>query len=66
MPDDTSKRGGQDRERISLNEDYEVKDWSRKFGVSTGELVNAVEQVGNHAKDVQDFLERQRKNYNSK
>jgi hypothetical protein len=34
MPDDRSKPGGQDRRRINVNEDYEVRDWSKKFGVS--------------------------------
>lgn len=34
MPDDKSKTGGQDRSRINVNEDYELRDWSKKFGVS--------------------------------
>ncbi len=29
MSDDKTKTGGQDRKRINLNEDYEVRDWSR-------------------------------------
>jgi hypothetical protein len=36
--DDRSKSGGQDRTRINTNEDYEVRDWSKKFGVSADEL----------------------------
>lgn len=56
MSDDKSKPGGQDRTRISLSEDYEVRDWSEKFGVSEDRLRQAVERVGNEAKDVERFL----------
>jgi hypothetical protein len=38
MPDDKSKPGGQDRKRININEDYEVRDWAKKFGVSQDQL----------------------------
>jgi hypothetical protein len=56
VPDDKSKPGGQDRTRISLNEDYEVRDWSKKFGVSPDELKAAVKAVGSDAKAVEAFL----------
>lgn len=56
MSDDKSKSGGQDRSRISLSEDYEVRDWSRKFGVTTDELKAAVKAVGNDAKAVEAHL----------
>lgn len=56
MSDDKSKPGGQDRDRISLSEDYEVRDWSKKFGVTADELRAAVKAVGSSAKDVEDFL----------
>ncbi|RYG85189.1 MAG: DUF3606 domain-containing protein [Alphaproteobacteria bacterium] len=52
MSDDKTKTGGQDRERISLSEDYEVRDWSAKFGVTEDELRAAVAKVGNGADDV--------------
>ena len=32
MADDTSKPGRPDRDRINVNEDYERRDWSEKFG----------------------------------
>jgi Protein of unknown function (DUF3606) len=38
MADDKSKTGRQDRDRINVNEDYELRDWSQKFGVSPDEL----------------------------
>jgi hypothetical protein len=53
MSDDKSKSGGQDRQRISLSEDYEVADWSKKFGVTPDQLRAAVERVGNQAEDVE-------------
>jgi len=35
MPDDKSKPGGQDRTRINVKKDYELRDWSKKFGGHT-------------------------------
>jgi hypothetical protein len=52
MSDDRSKTGGQDRDRISLGEDYEVRDWAAKFGVSEQALREAVARVGHRAEDV--------------
>jgi hypothetical protein len=56
MSDDKTKPGGQDRNRISLSEDYEVRDWSNKFGVTPDELKAAVKAVGNDAKAVEAHL----------
>lgn len=56
MSDDKSKSGGQDRKRINVHEDYELRDWSKKFGVSPEELKKAVEQVGDSAEAVQKHL----------
>jgi hypothetical protein len=53
MADDKSKVGGQDRKRINLSEDYELRDWSKKFGVSAEELKRAVAKVGDRAEDVE-------------
>jgi hypothetical protein len=53
MSDDKTKSGGQDRSRISLDEDYEVRDWASKFGVTADELKAAVRAVGNDAKAVE-------------
>ena len=47
MADDRSKRGPQDRSRINLSEDYEVRYWSKKFRVTPDLLRAAVEKVGN-------------------
>lgn len=60
MSDDKSQPGGRDRRRINLNEDYEVRDWARKFGVSTDELKAAVHAAGNDAQAVEQHLKGQR------
>jgi len=56
MPDNKSKDGKQDRERININEDYELRDWSKKFGVSREELKKAVQKVGTSAEAVRKQL----------
>lgn len=56
MPDDKSKTGGSDRDRINVNEDYELRDWSEKFGVTPEELKTAVKKVGPMADDVKKEL----------
>lgn len=60
MSDDKSKSGGQDRKLISLSEDYEVRDWSKKFGVTPDELKAAVKAVGNDAAAVEAHLKGKR------
>ncbi len=61
MADDKTKPGGQDRKLISLSEDYEVRDWAKKFGVSADELKKAVEAVGNEASEVEEHLKKRKK-----
>jgi hypothetical protein len=58
MADDKSKRGGQDRSRINMHEDYEIRYWTEKFGVSKEELQRAVEKVGPTASAVEQELRR--------
>lgn len=58
MSDDKSKTGGQDRTHIALGEDYEVRDWAKKFGVTADELKAAVKAVGNKATDVEAYLKK--------
>ena len=60
MPDNKSQTGGQDRTRISLSEDYEVRDWAQKFGVTPEQLKAAVQAVGNDAKAVEAHLKESR------
>ncbi len=56
MSDDLSNRGGQDRQRIDVNQPYELRDWSKKFGVSPEELKAAVQRVGDRAQAVEEHL----------
>jgi hypothetical protein len=58
MADDKTKVGGEDRQRISLKEDYEVRDWTESLGVSREKLVEAVGAVGDRADDVRQYLKR--------
>ncbi|HEY4076551.1 MAG TPA: DUF3606 domain-containing protein [Rhizomicrobium sp.] len=52
MTDDKTQAGGPDRARINRDEDYEVQDWSAKFGVSKERLLAAIDKVGPVAIDV--------------
>jgi len=56
MSDDTTKKGIQDRTRINTSEDYEVRYWSEKFGVSRDRLKAAVEKVSNSLSAVEKEL----------
>jgi hypothetical protein len=58
MADDKSIRNGQDRERINMGEDYEVRYWTEKFKVSEDELRDAVGKVGDRAQAVAQELGR--------
>jgi hypothetical protein len=58
MPDDPTKKGPQDRSRISVNEKYELEYWSKRFGVSEDALRSAVKQVGNSVEAVERHLGR--------
>jgi len=49
MSDNKLNRGEPDRSRINLDEDYEVKYWTRHLGVSAEELKRLVDKVGNSA-----------------
>ncbi len=52
MSDDKSKTGNADRVRINLSEDYEVRDWAKKFGVTEDALRRAADRVGPMAEDI--------------
>ena len=56
MSDNLQNRGGSDRKRIDVNQDYELRDWSKKFGVSTDQLKEAVQAVGTQADRVESYL----------
>ena len=56
MPDNKTQTRPQDAKRINVNEDYELRDWSKKFGVSQERLKQAVEKVGNSVSAVEKEL----------
>jgi hypothetical protein len=58
MADDLDNRGPQDRNRISLAEDWEVRYWTRELGVSKEELERAVKAAGNSVAAVREQLQR--------
>jgi hypothetical protein len=57
MADDRSMSGKPDRDRINVEEDYEVRDWSDKLGVTPDRLKSAVAKVGPMVRDVQAHLQ---------
>ena len=56
MPDNLKRSGGQDRKRIDVSQEHELRDWSKKFGVSAARLKEAVQAVGTQADKVQRHL----------
>jgi hypothetical protein len=58
MSDDLGKRGQQDRIRINVHEEHELKYWTQELNVSREELERAVQAVGVMAADVRKHLGR--------
>ena len=53
ISDDKNKTGNPDRQRVNVNEDYELRDWAAKWGVSEQRVRDAVGKVGTMADDVE-------------
>jgi len=56
MSDDRKNTAAPDRDRINLNEDYEVQYWVQTLGITRDELKAAVEAVGPTANAVREHL----------
>jgi hypothetical protein len=56
MSDDKSKSQGQDRQRINVNEDYELRDWAKSLHTTPERLKEAVQAVGDRAEKVREYL----------
>lgn len=56
MSDDKSARAPQDASRVAMGEDYEVRYWTGRFGVSRERLQQAVDAVGNGVDRVERYL----------
>lgn len=52
MPDDLSKTGKQDDQRININQPHEVQYWTKALNVTDNELRRVVQKVGVMVKDV--------------
>lgn len=58
MADDLNNRGQQDRSRINVHEEHEVRYWTEALGVNRDQLERAVRQVGPSASAVREHLAR--------
>ena len=58
MSDDKRSPGLLDRDRININEVYELRYWCNKLGVTKEELTAAVKRVGPMIRDVEVELKR--------
>ncbi|MFE0843117.1 DUF3606 domain-containing protein [Achromobacter insolitus] len=56
MPDDLKNRGPQDHSRINVNEDHEVRYWSKELGISEDQLRESVKAAGVSAEAVRKYL----------
>jgi len=57
MSDNLQKAGQQDRSRINVHEEYEVRHWTEALGVTREELEKAVAEVGVSANAVREHLQ---------
>lgn len=56
MSDDMKNRGPQDRGRINLSEEHEVRYWTQALGIDKERLAAAVKAVGSSADRVREHL----------
>lgn len=56
MADDPNIRGPQDRSRINMQQEHEVRYWTEKFRVTKEQLQQAVDQAGPMADAVEKRL----------
>ena len=56
MSDDTHKRGPGDRNRINVNQEHELRYWTKELGVDEETLKATVQRVGPMADDVRSAL----------
>jgi hypothetical protein len=56
MADDTTIRGPADGQRINVNEEHELRYWTKTLGVTEQKLRAAVASAGVMVKDVRAYL----------
>jgi 3-oxoacyl-[acyl-carrier-protein] synthase III len=54
--DNLKLKGQQDRSKINMHEEHEVRYWTKHLGVSKEQLQKAVDKVGNSAAAVEKEL----------
>lgn len=57
MADDLKQAGRHDESRINIGQDYEVRYWCEKLGVSPDQLKSAVAKVGPVVRHVREYLQ---------
>ena len=58
MADDTKQRHGQDGKRIDVDQDYELRYWTKELGVTEQELKQAVRAAGTQIETVRRYLDK--------
>jgi hypothetical protein len=56
MADDPKQSHGQDRERINVHQDYELRDWAKTLNTTPERVKEAVQAVGDRAEKVREYL----------
>jgi len=56
MPDDKTIRQPHDKQRIDIDDPYEVRNWCNSIGCTADQLERAVDKVGTSAEDVKKYL----------
>jgi hypothetical protein len=56
MADDKTKKDFRDRDRVAANEDYELDYLAKKHGVTRGQVIEALEAVGDEREKVEAYL----------
>lgn len=59
---DNTKKTALDRKLVSLEEDYEIRDWTSSLNCTEDELREAVKAVGNSAEKVRAYIANSREN----
>jgi hypothetical protein len=56
MPNDKTKSSGQHRERINVNQDYELRDWTKSLNTTPERIKPAMQAVGDRADKAREYL----------
>ena len=56
MSDDKSQSSGQDRQRINIHQDYELRDWAKSMNTTPERIKEAVQAGGDRADKVREYL----------